>query len=96
MQINGKDITMRLDLGAMKKFQELTGKNFLALGKNEMDPEMLSAMIFSFAIRGGSNVTMEDVDTLTVDELMSFQGEIEKLTGDSTKSGNPPKVSRQK
>jgi len=95
MQINGKDVKLRLDLGAMKKFQELTGKNFLSIGKTEMDPDMLGAMIFAFATRGGSDVTMEDIDTMTIDEIMSMQSEIEKLAGDK-QSGNPPKVSRQK
>ena len=95
MQINGKDVTLCLDLGAMKQFKELTGKNFLNIGKEEMDPDMLSAMIYSFAVRGGSDITMEDVDKMTMDQIMEMQGEIEKLTGDK-KSGNPPKVSRQK
>ena len=38
---------------------------------------------------------MEDVDTLTVDELMDIQGEIEKVAG-TKKSGNPPQVGRPK
>jgi len=96
MIINNKEATLRLDLGAMKKFKELTGKNFLAIGKEEMDPDMLSAMIYSFAIRGGSDITMEDVDSMTMDEILKIQDEISKLTGEKTKEGNPPKVSRQK
>ena len=95
MLINGKEATLRLDLGAMKKFKELTGKNFLAIGKEEMDPEMLAAMIYSFAIRGGSDITMDDVDSMTMDEILKIQDDIGKLTGEK-KEGNPPKVSRQK
>ena len=95
MLINEKEIKLRLDLGAMKKFQELTGKNFLAIGEEQMTPDMLAAMIYSFAIRGGSDITMDDVDSMTMEQIVALQDEIAKLTGDK-KSGNPPKVSRQK
>ena len=95
MLINAKEVTLRLDLGAMKKFNELTGKNFLAIGKEEMDPDMLSALIYALAIRGGSDITMDDVDSMTMDEITKIQDDIVKLSGDK-KEGNPPKVSRQK
>ena len=51
MLINDKEVTLRLDLGAMKLFRELTGKNFMEIGNDTMDPETLSAMIYSFAVR---------------------------------------------
>jgi len=95
MKVNGKDVTFRLDLGAMKQFKEMTGKNFFAIGKDEMDPEMLGAMVYCFAVRGGSDITMEDVDRMEMHELAEVEKEMEKLTGEK-KSKNPKAVSPQK
>ena len=95
MKINGKDIKMRIDIGAMKQFKEKTGVSFLKLKENEMDEDLLSNMILVFAQRGGSNITMEDVDFATTEELMGLQDEIAKLMGEA-KGKNLPAVSRQK
>ena len=95
MKVNGKDVTLRLDLGAMKHFKELTGRNFFAIGKDEMDPEILGAMVYCFAVRGGSDITMDDVDRMEISELTEIEKEMEKLTGEK-KSKNPKAVSPRK
>ena len=95
MKVNGKDVTLRLDLGAMKQFKELTGKNFFALGQDEMDPEMLGAMVYCFATRGGSDITMDDVDCMDMEELSEIETEMDRLTGEK-KSKNEQTVSPPK
>jgi hypothetical protein len=92
MLIAGKDVKLVLDLGAMKKFKEVTGKNFFAIGE-DIDPELLGALIMVSAERGGNKLSEEDVDTLTVKELTELQKE---LLGGIEAEGNPQKVSRQK
>lgn len=95
MKINGKEVTLRADLKAIKDIDAATGKNFFALGEKDMSADVLSAMIYSFAKRGGSDVTMDDVDSMTLEELMNVQGEIEKLTSTGKTSKNVKKVSPQ-
>ena len=95
MKINGKDVTMRIDIGAMKQFKEKTGISFLKIGQNEIDEEMLSQMVLIFAQRGGSNITMEDVDFATAEELIGLQDEVGRMMGEK-KEGNPRQVSRSK
>ena len=92
MLIAGKDVKLVLDLGAMKRFKEVTGKNFFSLG-TDIDPELLGALIMISAERGGNKVSEEDVDALTVKELTALQ---EELLGGAGVEGNPQKVSRQK
>ena len=95
MKINGKDVTLRIDIGGMKQFKEKTGVSFLKLGETDMDEEILSQMLLIFAQRGGSNITMEDVDFATPSELMTLQDEIKRSMGE-TKAKNPQQVSRPK
>ena len=96
MKINGKDINLRIDIGGMKEFKEKTGVSFLKLGQTDLDEEMLSQMILVFAKRGGSNITMEDVDYATAAELMALQEDIGRLMESETKAKNPSQVNRQK
>ena len=96
MKINGKDVKLRIDIGGMKEFKEKTGTSFLKLGQTDMDEEMLSQMILIFARRGGSAITMEDVDLATASELMMMQDEVGRLMESETKAKNPQQVSRQK
>lgn len=85
MLIKGKKVKLVLDLGAMKKFKETTGKNFFALGE-EVDPELLGALIQATAERGGTTLTEEEVDSLSIRELNTLQKE---LLGGAEGGGNP-------
>ena len=92
MLIGGKEVKLVLDLGGMKKFKEVTGKNFFSIGA-DIDPDLLGALILISAERGGSKLSEEEIDKLTVKELTELQKE---LLGGIEGDGNPPKVSRQK
>jgi hypothetical protein len=92
MLIAGREVNLVLDLGAMKKFKEVTGKNFFSIGA-EIDPELLGALISVTAERGGTKLSEEEIDKLTVREL----GELQKgLLGGIEGGETPPKVSRRK
>lgn len=83
MIINGKEVKLRLDFGAIKMINKQIGKNFLALtGDDFADPEIISALIYSCALRGGSEVDMDDIDSMTMNELVAAQEELNQLMKD--------------
>ena len=94
MLVNGRKIKFLLDLGAMKKFKEATGKNFFAMGE-DIDPELLGALIQITAERGGSPLTVEEIDKLTVGELTEIQKEMMKGMEGIPGDASPLRVSRQ-
>ena len=83
MLINGKEVKLKIDLGGMKQFKKNTKVSFLKLGQADMDEDLLSQMILVFAQRGGSNITMEDIDYATPGELMGLQDEIARSMGET-------------
>ena len=82
MKVNGKEVTPKMDLGAMKIFKKTTGRSFLALDEKSMDEEAIAGLIYACAARGGSEITMDDVDSMSMQELVDAQGEIEQLMAD--------------
>ena len=89
--LNGKPLKLKADLGAFKQIQKLTGKNpFTADKGGNIDPAFMSAMLYAFAKRGGSNVTTDYIDGLSMDEIMKLQDEMTNLMGESMpeKKGN--------
>ncbi len=91
--IEGKPLKLKADLGAFKMIQKITGKNpFNAdtTGK-DVDPSFMSAMLYAFAKRGGSNVTTDYIDGLSMEQIMKVQEEMQSIMGDSMpekKTGN--------
>ena len=70
IEIGTKKTTMRLDLGAVKIMNKLSGKNFLQLKEEDFaDIEVMSALVYACAHRGNKKITMEDVDNLKLNEL---------------------------
>ena len=78
MNINGKETKPRLDLGAVKLFNKASGRNMFAIKEKEWnDPEVISALIYAVAHRGNKEITMEDVDSLTMGELETAAKQVE-------------------
>ncbi len=40
MEYNGKKVNLRLDLGAVKQVQKMTGKNFFSLKEGDFDADV--------------------------------------------------------
>ena len=81
MIINGKETELRFDVGAMKLFKKLTGKDFLQLKMEEMDTDDIASMVYAFAVRGNPEITMDDIDSMGIGELVSMSQVITKLEG---------------
>ena len=90
--LDGKPLKLKADLGAFKMIQKITGKNPFTVDEkgSNVDPGFMSAMLYAFAKRGGSNVTTDYIDSLSMDEILKMQGEINSLMAESSpeKRGN--------
>ena len=83
VEINGKKTTMRLDLGAVRIMNKEGKKNFLTLKDEDFaDPEVMAALIYACAVRGNKKIVMDDVNNLTIAELMSIMRDMKNLVGD--------------
>lgn len=80
MIINGKEANLKLDFGAIRMINKQIGKNLLKLkGEDFADPEVLAAMIHACAVRGKSEINMEDIDSMSMDELVGAKDDLEQL-----------------
>ncbi len=91
MKVADNEVKLKLDLGALKIVQEITGKNFFAMKEGDFDPVMYSALLFACAKRGGSNLTQEAIDKLDMNELMEVQAELDEMLKDFQPEGKPVK-----
>ena len=90
---SGKPLQLKADLGAFKLIQEMTGKNpFSDELTKSVDPVTLSAMLYAFALRGGSDVTVEYIDDLPIDSIVAMQDQIGQVMGDSMPEKKQGKV----
>ena len=86
-EINGKPVDLRLDLGAVKLFNEKTGKNLLTMQADGWgDIDVLAALMYACAIRSNKEITEEDIDTVDLGFLMTtmttlVEGSMPKLKG---------------
>jgi len=79
MVINGKELKFRMDLGTLRVFQKKSQRNFFTLKEEEFgNPEVLHALLFAAASRGGKKVTEADIDSMTLGEVMEAQNLIEQ------------------
>ncbi len=85
--VNGKSVSFKITLGGMKEFKEETGLNFLSLDSNDIDPEVMSQIIYLFSKKSGSDITMDDVDSMGIEELVKA-GEAIKKSSSSNTSGS--------
>jgi hypothetical protein len=102
IEINGKKTTMRLDLGAVKIMNKLSGKNFLQLKEEDYaDLEVMAALVYACAHRGNKKITMEDVDSLKISELTDIVQAMGEMFGEfmpapaEKDEGEAPLESRQ-
>jgi hypothetical protein len=73
IEINGKKVTPRFDIGMVKLFNKTTGKNFMKITEEEYtDVEVMSGLIFAATHRGDKSITMEDVDCLTFPDMLKI------------------------
>ena len=91
MEYNGKKIKFKLDLGAVKSVQKMTGKNFFSLKEGDFDADVYSALIYACAERAGNKIPMEFIDGLSFKELFEVQKEIDGLMEDFLPEGEAVK-----
>ena len=73
--MEGNPLKLRMDLGAFKMVQKSTGKNPFKMG-DDMGPDMMAALLYATAKRGGSKVTQDFIDSLTMTELAALQDDM--------------------
>jgi hypothetical protein len=95
MQYNGRELNLAFTLGTLKDVKKATGVNVLAGGGEGFnDPEILSEFIFAAAKRGGTNLTMEEIENMPLtmlNELASSMTELVESKGESGPLSKPPK-----
>ena len=72
-KINDKPITLKLDFGGVKMLKREYGVDILQLREDEMaDIEVFTAILYVLAVRGGSEITMEDIDAVDIRDMGDF------------------------
>lgn len=87
MELNGKEIKLKLDLGALKEVKKLTGKNFFAIKQQDFDPDLYSALLYACAKRGGSEISQSFIDNLPLRDVLKMQKVLDQLMGDFMPEG---------
>jgi hypothetical protein len=76
--INGKEVKLKLDLGGVKMLKKEYGVDVFKLKNSDMqDAEVFSAMVYVLAKRGGSDITMDDVDSIDFKDLEGIESAID-------------------
>ena len=100
IEINGKKVLPRFDIGMVKLFNKTTGKNFLKLTEEEYeDVDVMAGLIYATAHRGNKEVSMDDVDCLTFTDMMKLandmKGSLKDFLPESTGEEVPLVENRQ-
>ncbi len=87
MNINGKTAELQFDFGMARQFKERSGKDLLSMKESEyQDIDVMHSLVYSAAVRGNPDITLEDVDCIKFSEMESVVNEIKagmtKLKGD--------------
>ena len=78
--VNGKETTLRMDFGAIRIFNRESGTNFMELANVDFqDADNLAYIFYATAKRGNPEITMDDIDSLSIDEIQSFSEAIGEL-----------------
>lgn len=94
--INGKEVDLRLDFGAVRLFNKETGKNMLALGGSEwQDPDIIAMLLMTCAKRGKSELSEEDIDNTTLPELFEIVQGLTKNFAPEAQEGDVPNAAGQ-
>ncbi len=80
VKINNKSAKIKMDMGTVKKLKKEHDINFLNLTLDKAtDPDVMTTILLTAAQRGGSDITMEDIDTMPVGQFIKVQEDMEKL-----------------
>jgi len=102
--VNGKKLNLKLDFGAVKTLKKEYGIDVFKMNDEDMyDIDVFTNFLYVTAKRGGSDITMEDIDSIDfkdIDDVMEalesameeFAPEQEKQTGKKGNgaNGKPP------
>jgi hypothetical protein len=68
--INGKEVEMKFDMGMARLFKKHTKKDLMNMGSEEYkDTEVIVGMLYAAAKRGNPDITADDIDSLTFNEM---------------------------
>lgn len=80
LNLNGKELSLRFDLGAIEDFCEDMDVDFSEFNTKALQsPKGIRYLIYHMAIAGGSEVTLEELKRLEFSELNKFT---EFISGD--------------
>ena len=80
VKINSKEAKIKMDMGTVKLLKKEHDINFLNLSlEKATDPEVMSTILLVAAQRGGSTITMDDIDAMPVGQFIKVQEDLEKL-----------------
>ena len=78
--VNGKETTLKMDFGAIRIFNRESGTNFMELGEIDFqDADNLAYIFYATAKRGNPEITLDDIDSLSFDEIQKFSEAIGEL-----------------
>ena len=78
--INGKEIKLKLDFGATRLMKKEHGINFYGISEERAgDPDVIAGIIMACAKRGGNELTDEDIDNMTIPEIIAANEAIAKM-----------------
>ena len=90
MEINGKKVNLVLDMGVIRLLKKEHGINIMALSKEEeKDPDVLATTILVIANRGGSGLTMDDIDSLSIAKLKKIEKMIASEAREEAEEAGP-------
>ena len=68
--INGKEVKLKLDFGAVKMLKREYGIDVFKLSDSDMqDIDIFTAILYALAKRGGNDITMDDVDSISFKDM---------------------------
>ena len=71
--INGKEVEMKFDMGMARLFKRHTKKDLMNMtGDEYKDIEVITGMLYAAAKRGNPDITVDDIDCLTFQEMSTL------------------------
>lgn len=86
MIIGGKEYNFKLNMGTLKKFQRISGKNPFKVF-DDFGAQETSWLIQAGIEQAGQNITDEELDNMTIDEMTSAGDSIAKAMKDFAPKG---------
>ncbi len=77
VMVNGKELRLKVDFGAVKKLKKEYGVNLLKLKDDDLeDPDSMTAIFYVLALRGGTDITMDEIDSIDFRDITKITDEI--------------------